>query len=635
MIEQTLREISDTIVSLSKRIHDLESNQTVLTGDGDPNAVVSAGEGTIYWDYTNDQLYVNDTVPSPSTSWQSVGGGIGIAHDILSATHSDSTPAAVQRGDIITGQDAVATWQRLAHPGGAGYALITDATDVLWDQTPDWSGLHTFSGGWILNSSTGDLDGNDLIIDTDGDTILDEVADDHVRLELGSGSGQFDIRLEGDTSSVLYPLHLIRTTAGVAAVGMGVGIEYELEVGGIETVAGSHHFEWRDVGGGPSSEFVIHGYGPSEGGGLTEICRIVPGLYSIDGNQRGDGAVDLQNTRSGANEIAAGNYSALVSGYDNTVDGNYSGVLAGYSCSVAGDYSIGLGARAVVNAAHSGTFLWGGSAAGNFNSVAANEFAIRASGGFRHAYDNSNYWTATVDNTGAVAVDMTATAATDIWTFNIDTMLITSSTSAHPYLRLTGTNADPLAPVIEFYKDSASPADNDDLGEVDFYGGTSTSAKERYACIIGESLDVTNGDTSGGLCFQVVMDATERNILELKGYNGSVNEGEVIINEAGQDVDVRIEASGVANALFVRGSDGQIGVNTNSPAGQMTIDQSSTTAAIPVLELDQADLSEEFINFITTVGAGNPIDTAALGAYYGKARVSVNGAPKYVALYDS
>ena len=48
------------------------------------------------------------------------------------------------------------------------------------------------------------------------------------------------------------------------------------------------------------------------------------------------------------------------------------------------------------------------------------------------------------------------------------------------------------------------------------------------------------------------------------------------------------------------------------------------------------DLSEEFIEFITTVGAGNPIDTAAVGAYYGRARVSVAGVAgfKYVALYD-
>lgn len=72
-----------------------------------------------------------------------------------------------------------------------------------------------------------------------------------------------------------------------------------------------------------------------------------------------------------------------------------------------------------------------------------------------------------------------------------------------------------------------------------------------------------------------------------------------------------------------------------TPLAQVHIEQQSTTAAIPTLRLKQADLSEEFIRFDTTVGAGNAIDTAALGAYYGKVRVYVEGVgAKWLALYD-
>lgn len=67
---------------------------------------------------------------------------------------------------------------------------------------------------------------------------------------------------------------------------------------------------------------------------------------------------------------------------------------------------------------------------------------------------------------------------------------------------------------------------------------------------------------------------------------------------------------------------------------QLEIDQLNTDGEIPVIELDQADLSEEFINFKAIIGAGNPIDTAALGAFYGTARVAVNGTFKKIALYD-
>lgn len=107
---------------------------------------------------------------------------------------------------------------------------------------------------------------------------------------------------------------------------------------------------------------------------------------------------------------------------------------------------------------------------------------------------------------------------------------------------------------------------------------------------------------------------------------------------------IRIEAQTVGTNNFGiyqlgTGSDnylaGSLGVGVVFPLAKAHIDQLSTTAAIPTLSLDQADLSEEFINFITSIGAGNPIDTAAIGTYYGKVRVAVNGTFKYMALYNS
>ncbi len=80
----------------------------------------------------------------------------------------------------------------------------------------------------------------------------------------------------------------------------------------------------------------------------------------------------------------------------------------------------------------------------------------------------------------------------------------------------------------------------------------------------------------------------------------------------------------------------KVGIGLAAPAAKLHVDQLSTSAAIPVLYLDQADLSEEFIEFASTVGAGNPIDTAAIGTYYGKLRVRVAGVGyKYIALYNS
>lgn len=67
-----------------------------------------------------------------------------------------------------------------------------------------------------------------------------------------------------------------------------------------------------------------------------------------------------------------------------------------------------------------------------------------------------------------------------------------------------------------------------------------------------------------------------------------------------------------ARALTVNSSQ-NVGIGISSSiAAKVHIDQASTTAAIPVLYLDQADISEEMIEFNTTIGVGNAIE--AVGA---------------------
>lgn len=59
-------------------------------------------------------------------------------------------------------------------------------------------------------------------------------------------------------------------------------------------------------------------------------------------------------------------------------------------------------------------------------------------------------------------------------------------------------------------------------------------------------------------------------------------------------------------------SDQTVGIGTVAPNAKLHVDQDSTTDAIPVLYLDQADISEEMIEFNTTIGTGNAIE--AVGA---------------------
>jgi len=82
-------------------------------------------------------------------------------------------------------------------------------------------------------------------------------------------------------------------------------------------------------------------------------------------------------------ESKSAHYSAIGGGTLNTATGAFSTIPGGSSNRAAGDYSFAAGRRAIVSAAHAGTFLFADSSDADFNSAAANEFAARATGGVR------------------------------------------------------------------------------------------------------------------------------------------------------------------------------------------------------------------------------------------------------------
>lgn len=120
--------------------------------------------------------------------------------------------------------------------------------------------------------------------------------------------------------------------------------------------------------------------------------------------------------------------------------------------------------------------------------------------------------------------------------------------------------------------------------------------------IVGGGIRLTNtnalsiGDNGG----------VYRNILQMNSAN------HVNLGPSSGTYTASINAGGSAtNAVYVN-SDGDVGIGTTSSIAQLYVDQSSSTGAQPVLTLDQADVSEEMINFITTIGTGNAIE--AIGA---------------------
>ena len=83
------------------------------------------------------------------------------------------------------------------------------------------------------------------------------------------------------------------------------------------------------------------------------------------------------------------------------------------------------------------------------------------------------------------------------------------------------------------------------------------------------------GDTDTFIRFQpndVNLTAAGQNLLRV---DGNSTQKTVVVNEVGIDVDFRVEASGEANALFVRGSDGNVGIGTTTPKNKLDISLNS------------------------------------------------------------
>ena len=82
---------------------------------------------------------------------------------------------------------------------------------------------------------------------------------------------------------------------------------------------------------------------------------------------------------------------------------------------------------------------------------------------------------------------------------------------------------------------------------------------------------------------------------------------------------------------------GNVGIGVTAPLAKLHIDQSVADAAIPVLSLDQADISDGFINFIgaTAASAAGPISSWTTGnSIQGFVRVEINGVQRWIAHYS-
>lgn len=137
----------------SRVIFGSSAGPIITSGAGSPEGVISAPGGSLYLQSDGAAgvtLWIK--TGAGASGWSTPGGGGGGGpHALLSSTHSDTAPAAANRGALVVGNSTPA-WSRLTI-GASGSMLRSNGTDPAW--STDGSALVGLNASAV---TTGTLD---------------------------------------------------------------------------------------------------------------------------------------------------------------------------------------------------------------------------------------------------------------------------------------------------------------------------------------------------------------------------------------------------------------------------------------------------------------------------------------------
>ena len=361
---------------------------------------------------------------------------------------------------------------------------LTPAPYALYAANGGGSGGGVFenSGGVVRNTGTHATDdfvfGSPQLADASG-------TDDDARLFLDKSKGAFRAGYvngtQWDDASVgnySFAAGYGTTASGeYATVGGGVG---NTASGDAATVGGGYLNTASDLAAAIAGGYMntASGYyaAVAGGGGNTASglqSTVAGGQTNNASGEKATVAGGMHNTAShlaatvggGHTNEASGDYATVAGGGDNTASGSYAAVAGGMNNIAAGDYSFAAGRRAKINAAHAGAFLFADSTDADFASAAANEFAVRATGGVRFVADGGLVAQGTF---GAGAIPATGAGTRLMWY--------------------------PKKAAFRAGKVDGTQWDDASVGNYSFAAGYNNTASSDYATVGGGKSNTTSGD---------------------------------------------------------------------------------------------------------------------------------------------
>ena len=135
-----------------------------------------------------------------------------------------------------------------------------------------------------------------------------------------------------------------------------------------------------------------------------------------------------------------------------------------------------------------------------------------------------------------------------------------------PQLTLISTDTDAsVGPLLDLYRNSASPADNDIVGRIRMQGENSAGETINYVTLFSQIQDVTDGTEDGRFFISAMTGGTDYSRMDLLST-------ETVFNQDSQSINFRVETSTVSHALFLDAANDRMGIFESSPSYTFDVD---------------------------------------------------------------
>jgi len=257
---------------------------------------------------------------------------------------------------------------------------------------------------------------------------------------------------------------------------------------------------------------------------------------------------------------------------------------------------------------------------GTYSDGIAAEIAALSETSVGGGYGLAFYTGVTTSSDRGERVRITDTGDVGIGTSTPSTKLHIADTSNDTRITLESTSDNASdGPVLDLYRNSANPDDNDNIGIIQFNGENDAGEKITYARMDSFIEDASDGTEDARLTFSLQSAGSSTQLLGLRTDTGG-SRGQVVVNEGTVDIDFKVEGDTTTNLFYVDASEDRVGIGTSTPASSLHVSSGTAGDAVITIEADTDNNDEDdtpSVKFLQDGGA----TTASIGL------VGSSGAP--------